>query len=243
MDGQTVNLQGQVLGAEKTGQRISITRGFRSYFSDVSRQVNTLVDNYKGFGLNGPDDFVVKRGGSVWFPHLSYGSLEFPGQKAKLPNNVYRSDSKAKQFSAVALGLNQPNDIAFSPSEKTRYVIGSGAFQANRAYFPCLPRAIDSYAVAEDGNTLVACTTFGVIGPGFPDGMRLDGRGNVYVGALDGVHVLNPTGKLIGKILMPKNGLLTFGRRDNSILFIMSTDSVWVIRLNTRGLVLIRAMS
>ena len=102
-----------MLGAEKTGQRISITRGLRANFSDVSRQADTLGDNHKGVRLNGPDDLVVKSDGSVWFTDPSYGSLEFPGQKAKLPNNVYRYDPRSSQLSAVALGLNQPNGIAF----------------------------------------------------------------------------------------------------------------------------------
>ena len=244
VDGQTVNLQGLVLGAEKTGQRISITRGLRANFSDVSRQADTLVDNYKGVRLNGPDDLVVKSDGSVWFTDPSYGSLEFPGQKAKLPNNVYRYDPRSSQLSAVALGLNQPNGIAFSPQEKTLYVIDSGAVQGDRTYFSYLPHTIYSYPVSEDGKTVGPRKTFAVIGPGFPDGMRLDEKGNVYVGTLDGVHVLNPAGKLIGKIMMPKQTAnLTFGGRDNNILFIMSTDSVWAIRLNTRGLVPVRTMS
>ena len=110
---------------------------------------------------------------------------------------------------------------------------------SDRTYFSYLPHAIYSYPVSEDGKTLGPRKTFAVIGPGFPFGMRLDEKGNVYVGALDGVHVLNPASKLIGKIMMPKQTAnLTFGGRDNNILFFRSTDSVWAIRLNT--LVLLR---
>jgi gluconolactonase len=66
--------------------------------------------------------------------------------------------------------------------------------------------------------------------------MRLDERGNIYVGALDGIHVINPQGKLIGKIVLPKQTAnLTFGGEDNNILFICSSDSVWAIKLNTKG--------
>lgn len=66
--------------------------------------------------------------------------------------------------------------------------------------------------------------------------MRLDKKGNIYVGALDGVQILNPQGSLIGKILLPKETAnLTFGGKDNNILFICSSDSVWAIKLNTQG--------
>ena len=75
-----------------------------------------------------------------------------------------------------------------------------------------------------------------MISPGFPDGMRLDKEGNIYVGAMDGVHVLNPQGKLIGKVLLPKQTAnLTFGGKDNNVLFICSSDSIWAIKLHTHG--------
>ena len=37
---------------------------------------------------------------------------------------------------------------------------------------------------------------FATVSPGFPDGMRLDVNGNIYVGAFDGVQVFNPKGKI-----------------------------------------------
>jgi gluconolactonase len=57
--------------------------------------------------------------------------------------------------------------------------------------------------------------------------MRLDTSGNIYVGALDGVQIFNPKGQLIGKILLPKQTAnLTFGGRDNNVLFICSSNSI-----------------
>jgi len=74
--------------------------------------------------------------------------------------------------------------------------------------------------------------------------MRLDSAGNIYVGALDDVHVINPAGRLIGKIRMPKQTAnLTFGGKDNNILFICSSDSIWAIKLNTKGAKLIPEIS
>ena len=82
---------------------------------------------------------------------------------------------------------------------------------------------------------------FAKISPGFPDGLRLDRHGNVYVGALDGIHVLNSRGKLIGKFLMAKQTAnLSFGGAENNILFIGSSDTLWAIKLNTQGLVPVR---
>lgn len=225
-DGQTADLQGRLLTAETTGRRISITA------SDGT--VCTLVGMYQGKPLNSPNDLVVKSDGTVWFTDPSYGCLQFP-QECYLPNNVYRFDPKSGDLKVVISDLQMPNGIAFSPDEKILYVIDSAAIQAPRTYYENLPHTIYAYDVI-DGTTLSNKRTLAVISPGFPDGMRLDKKGNIYVGALDGVQVLNPRGRLIGKILLPKETAnLTFGGKDNNILFICSSDSIWAIKLNTQG--------
>ncbi|MEX1013387.1 MAG: SMP-30/gluconolactonase/LRE family protein [Waddliaceae bacterium] len=225
-DGQTVDLQGRLLTAETTGRRVSIT--------ELNGEVKTLVGSYEGKPLNSPNDLVVKSDGTVWFTDPSYGCLQFP-QECYLPNHVYRFDPKTEELQAVITDLKMPNGIAFSPDEKILYVIDSGAIQAPRTLYTQYPRAIYAWDVSDD-QTLSSKRLFAEVSPGFPDGMRLDNKGNLYVGALDGIHVLNPEGKLIGKILMPKETAnLTFGGKENNILFICSSDSLWAIKLNTKG--------
>lgn len=225
-DGQTLDLQGRLLTAETTGRRISITQ--------LNGEVQTLVGFYEGKPLNSPNDLVVKSDGTVWFTDPSYGCLQFP-QECYLPNHVYRFDPETKQLNAIITDLKMPNGIAFSPDEKILYVIDSGAIQAPRTYYEKYPHAIYAYDVI-DGRNIENKRLFTEVSPGFPDGMRLDIHGNIFVGALDGVQVFNPQGKMMGKILMPKETAnLTFGGRDNNILFICSSDSIWCIKLNTKG--------
>jgi len=226
-DGQTADLQANLLTAETTGRRVSITTH--------DGQVKTLVGSYDGKPLNSPNDLVVKSDGTVWFTDPSYGSLQFP-QDAVLPNNVYRYNPKTKELTVVTGKLQMPNGIAFSPDEKILYIIDSGAIQAPRTYYFDKPHVIYAFDVATDGKTISNQRLFATVYPGFPDGMRLDSKGNVYSGALDGIHVFNPAGKMIGKIHLPKQTAnLTFGGRDNNILFICSSDSVWAIQLNAAG--------
>lgn len=226
-DGQTADLQGRLLTAETTGRRVSIT--------ELNGEVKTLVGFYEGKPLNSPNDLVVKSDGTVWFTDPSYGCLQFP-QECYLPNNVYRFDPKTQKLEVVIADLKMPNGIAFSPDEKILYVIDSGAIQAPRTYYTKYPHAIYAYDVEPEGTKVTNKRLFTIVSPGFPDGMRLDIDGNVYVGALDGIQVFNPKGTLIGKILMPKETAnLTFGGKDNNILFICSSDSIWAIKLNTKG--------
>ena len=242
-DGQTPDLQGNLLTAETTGRRVSITRSFAANLKSPEPQAPSLVDHYQGKPLNSPNDLVVKSDGTVWFTDPSYGSLQFPPQPAELPNNVYRYDPSTKQLTVVEPGLVMPNGIAFGPGEKTLYIIDSGAIQGPRTYFSYLPHRIYRYDVSRDGRSLENKSLYANVSPGFPDGMRLDEKGNVYVGTLEGIHVLNPQGKLIGKFLMAKQTAnLAFGGVDNNILFTTSSNTVWAVKLNTRGLVPVRTI-
>jgi gluconolactonase len=242
-DGQTPDLQGNLLTAETTGRRVSITRSFAANLKSPEPQAPSLVDHYQGKPLNSPNDLVVKSDGTVWFTDPSYGYLQFPPQPAELPNNVYRYDPSTKQLTVVEPGLVMPNGIAFGPGEKTLYIIDSGAIQGPRTYFSYLPHRIYRYDVSRDGRSLENKSLYANVSPGFPDGMRLDEKGNVYVGTLEGIHVLNPQGKLIGKFLMAKQTAnLAFGGVDNNILFITSSNTVWAVKLNTRGLVPVRTI-
>lgn len=226
-DGQTADLDGHLLTAETTGRRVSITLS--------NGEVKTLAGFYQGKPLNSPNDVVVKSDGSVWFTDPSYGCLQFP-QECYLPNNVYRYDPKTGELKAVIENLKMPNGLAFSPDEKILYVIDSAAIQAPRTYYTKYPHVIYAFDVSQDGLSVSNQRLFAEVSPGFPDGMRLDEKGNIYVGALDGVQVFNPAGKLIGKIRMPKETAnLTFGSKENNVLFICSSDSVWAIKLNTKG--------
>lgn len=71
---------------------------------------------------------------------------------------------------------------------------------------------------------------------GIPDGLRIDKDGNVYVAAGDGVQVFNRNGSLIGKIYVKRQASnLTFGGKDNNILFIVAGPYAYAVSLETSG--------
>src|SRR5215471_9487285 len=158
-DGQTADLQGRLLTAETTGRRVSIT--------EPDGTVRTLVGMYQGKPLNSPNDLVVKSDGTVWFTDPSYGCLQFP-QECYLPNNVYRFDPKTNTLQAVIENLKMPNGIAFSPDERTLYVIDSAAIQAPGTYYADNPHAIYAFDVVDQGPRVTNRRLFATVSPGFP---------------------------------------------------------------------------
>lgn len=226
-NGQTLDGDGRLLVAETTARRVSIT--------DFNGEVSTLVGEYKGKPFNSPNDLVMKSDGSVWFTDPSYGTLQFLHENFH-PNNVYRFDPKTKEVHPVITDLKMPNGIAFSPDEKKLYIADSESVQGPDTYYEYKSHAIYVYDVDQDGKGVSGGKLFTKVSPGVPDGLKLDSSGNIYVGALDGVQVYSPEGSLIGKILMPKaTANLSFGGKDNNILFICASDSIWAIKLNAKG--------
>ena len=75
-----------------------------------------------------------------------------------------------------------------------------------------------------------------VIEPGLPDGFRCDTDGNIWTSAGDGVHVLTPSGVMIGKINTPRTPAnLCFGGPKNNWLFIAATDSLHLLHTMANG--------
>ena len=222
-NGNTRDRQGRLLTCEHGGRRVSRT--------EPDGRIVTLADSFEGKKLNSPNDIVCKSDGSVWFTDPSFGILgNYEGTKAEpeLPTNVYRWDGK---LTVVAEGINQPNGLAFSPDESILYVVESRS----------VPRKILAFDVKQKtlGNRRVLIDA----GPkGTPDGFRVDVDGNLWCGwgmgeaGLDGVHVFNPDGRLIGCIDLPERcANVCFGGLHRNRLFMAATTSLYALYVNTQG--------
>ena len=225
-NGNTRDRQGRLLTCEHLARRVTRT--------EHDGRITVLADSFEGKRLNSPNDIVVKSDGSVWFTDPSFGILSnYEGDKAEpqLPTHVYRIDADGS-LSVVAQGINQPNGLAFSPDESVLYVVESRA----------TPRKILAYDVVS-GQTLANRRTFIDAGPGgTPDGFRVDVDGNLWCGwgmgnqHLDGVHIFNPQGALIGRIELPERcANVCFGGVHRNRLFMAATTSVYSLYVNTQG--------
>ena len=214
-NGNTVDAQGRLITCEQ-GSR-SVTR------TDKDGKVTTLASSYAGHRLNSPNDVAVKSDGTVWFTDPSYGIKA--SQMEQEGCWVFRIDPGAKEPVPVIRDIPWPNGICFSPDERFLYVGNSDANDA------CVRR----YVVHHD-NTIGQSVIFVRILPGFPDGMRTDSVGRLYVTAGDGVQVFGPDGKRLGRILTPDAATnCCLGGSDGQTLFITARPRVWMVELKVRS--------
>ncbi len=193
-----------------------------------------LADSFNGSPLNSPNDVVCHSDGSIWFTDPVFGISGFyEGEKAEpsLPANVYRLAPDG-QLTVVADQINQPNGLAFSPDESKLYIVQSRG----------TPRKILAFDVVDKHELKNQSVLIDAGKHGTPDGFRVDIDGNLWCGwgmgeaGLDGVHVFNNAGLLIGRIDLPERcANLCFGGLHRNRLFMAASTSVYSLFVNTQG--------
>jgi gluconolactonase len=225
-NGHTRDRQGRLIGCSHYDRCITRT--------ELDGSITMLATHYRGKRLNAPNDVVVKSDGTIWFSDPLYGiGTDYEGGKqiSELPVAVYRLDPRDGSLAVVADRFTGPNGLCFSPDESLLYIVESGEqFSAHPEH------NIQVFDVSADGASLSNGRVFHKIDPGHADGIRCDEHGNVWSAAGDGVHCIDPSGTLLGKVLVPFTvSNLAFGGRNRCRLFICGSHTLYAIFLNVRG--------
>jgi gluconolactonase len=225
-NGNTRDRAGRLVTCEHGARRVTRT--------EPDGTIVVLAERFSGKRFNSPNDVVVKSDGSVWFTDPTFGILgHYEGHLAEpeLPTNVYRIDAGGKVEVALK-GIVNPNGLAFSPDEKTLYVVECGP----------APRKIHAFEVTDKGRRLGKGRVLIDAGPGTLDGFRCDTDGNLWCGfgmgsaELDGVRVFTPAGEPIGHIRLPERcANVCFGGLKRNRLFMAASQSVYALYVNTQG--------
>ena len=226
-NGRARDREGRVVACEHGGRRL--------VRYELDGRVGTLCDHHGGRRLNSPNDVVVKRDGSIWFTDPDYGILsDYEGHRAPREQDachLFRLDPGEREPIAVASHMVRPNGLAFDLREAVLYVADSGGSHTADGS----PHHIRRFAVQPD-RSLVDLGVFAEVAPGFPDGMAVDELGNVWTSAGDGVHCFDPSGTLLGRVLVPETvSNLCFGGARGDRLFITATRSLYALPLAIRG--------
>jgi gluconolactonase len=191
----------------------------------------TLASRYQGKKLNSPNDIVVRSDGSIYLTD-SAGGLVIPGMVAEDVQRyldvqgVFRLPPDGKEVSLVIEDCVYPNGLAFSPDESLLYVNDSRL------------GIIRMFDVRADGSVGPGRLFHKLTGnePGVADGMKVDVEGNVYCTGPGGVHVMDPRGKLLGRLKIPGHSTnMAWGGDDWRFLYVTTYNSVYRTRAKIPG--------
>ena len=193
-----------------------------SKLSKPSSTFKSLAKNYEGLQFNSPNDLVFHSNGSVYFTDPPYGlagGADDPAREMDI-QGVFRLNPNGS-VELLTDTLSRPNGIALSPNQDVLYVANSGEDQ----------RVIMAYDLNADGSIASERVFFNSWG----DGLKVDQQGNVFVAEPKlGVLVINPQGKLLGKILTTQlTSNVAFG--DNgSALYITANSYLLRVKLDSK---------
>lgn len=188
---------------------------------DANGGVDTLITHFEGKKLNGPNDLWVDAKGGVYITDPYYQRPYWNRTAPEMnENRVYYISSDTKTIKIAADGFVQPNGIIGTSDGKTVYI---SDIADKKTY---------SYSVNDDG-TLSERKLFTSQGS---DGMTLDNKGNVYLTG-NGITVFNSDGEKIQHIPIEEDWTanVTFGGKDQNILFITAKGSVYTLQMNVHG--------
>jgi gluconolactonase len=230
-NGMALDRRGRLLVCEQ-GTRFEPGRIAR--LDPRTGRLETVVEQWAGLRLNSPNDVVEKSDGTIWFTDPSYGSLQGFKDAPQIGDYVYRYDPRTDHLGVVADSFDKPNGLAFSPDEHVLYVGDSGFVHGPNDYAVHRPHHVIAFDVL-DGRHLANGRLFAVTTPGFPDGIKVDAAGRVYVSAFSSVQVFSPLGDLIGEIRLAGAVNVAFGGRQNTTLFITTDTAIWAASLQAVG--------
>jgi gluconolactonase len=206
------------LALDPAGAVIAAEQGSRS----VTRDGVAIAAMFEGKRFNSPNDVIVADDGTIYFTDPTFGITQ--AQQELGFNGVFRiAPDGALTAELRGSPASQPNGLGLSPDGTSLYMNDTSDGNVYR------------FAIGAGGALaapqVVAATA------GAPDGLAIDGAGNIFVATAAGIEVFAPTGSrwgLIATTEAPTN--CAFGDADHRTLYITARTVVYRVRVSHAGL-------
>jgi gluconolactonase len=196
--------------------------------------VTVLAEAYDGKRLNSPNDLVYRSDGALFFTDPPYGLPQaFEDPRKELPfSGVYAVINN--QVKLLTTDLKGPNGLAFSPDEKYLYVSNWDVTDIHNT------KVIMRYDVATDGKLSNGIVFFDMNqsdGDEALDGLKVDRNGNVFCAGPDGIWIISPQGKYLGRIRTPEHAANMAWGEAGQTLFITASTGLYKVSVKNKLLV------
>ena len=204
--------------------------------------ITVLTERYQGKRYNSPNDVCVDGKGRIWFTDPRYAERD--GMEMDV-EGVYRIDPDGRVKRALAQPeVQKPNGIAAAPDGRTLYVVDANDRPGGN-------RKIWAFPVSPKGDLGKRRLVYDFRQGRGGDGIRVDMKGNLWVAAgirtprppgevtdmPQGVYVISPQGKLLGRVPIPEDYVtnLAFGGPDRKTLYVTAGTSVYKVPVSVSG--------
>jgi gluconolactonase len=204
--------------------------------------VTVLTDRYEGKRYNSPNDLCVDGSGRIWFTDPRYGDragMEMPDE------GVYRIDPDGHVTRALTQPqVQRPNGITVAPDGRTLYVVDANDDVGGN-------RKLWAFAISPKGELSNRRLVYDFQQARGGDGIRADMRGNLWMaGGIrtprrpsettempQGVYVISPQGKLLGRVPIVEDYVtnLAFGGPDRKVLYVTAGASIYKFPVQVSG--------
>ena len=240
-NGNAFDAQGRLISCEGFGLGPGGRR--RIVRTDMKTgKITVLTERYQGKRYNSPNDVCVDEKGRIWFTDPRYGDRA--GMEMDV-EGVYRIDPDGRVARVLSQpSVQKPNGIAVAPDSKTLYMVDSNDQRGGN-------RKIWAFNISPKGEVSDRRLVFDFRQGRGGDGIRVDMKGNLWVAAgirtprppgevtdvPQGVYVLSPQGKLLGRVPIPEDYVtnLAFGGPGRKTLYVTAGTSVYKIPVTVAG--------
>ena len=223
-------------GADHGGRRITRT--------DMKTGKTYIIAGlFEGRPFNSPNDITIDEQGRIYFSDPRYIGHEPIYQPMQA---VYRINTDGT-IDRVIADAGKPNGVCISPDQKTLYVVchdnghtRGGAFLDDKPTPPKGRMALLAYDLAPQGTAKFREVLIDFGAEDGPDGLIVDGEGNLYVAIRDatrpGIWIYSPSGKELAwiKTELPTNVGFGRGQQDRT-LYITAGKSLYRIAVKKAG--------